>query len=206
MTKPQSKSTGRSVGRTIVLLAALTLVAAGCSSSAEPSDPTTESPHETTPVGLSSDGPAGFAPAPQPGHGEELEDYLVRCIQSYGFAAERHGDAMFMPDVGDGAQREQLMQAYGLCNDLAAEMGLFIVRDMNNPADAAEQYWELVEVHSCLQEHGFPVENPPSEGSFIDSRGAWNPYYTLSFQDAKRGDELCPSDHWVDASYLDKSD
>lgn len=83
-------------------------------------------------------------------------------------------------DVASG-EEDIFNAALNACRDVVLESGDFFILGRTD-ADARRVYTGYMRVHQCLVDHGYPVDDPPSEEAFVASwvdgghRDDWHPY------------------------------
>lgn len=130
-------------------------------------------------------GESGMVPY---GSSEHL-GYLVTCVESAGFDVEiSDGGLLAKP----GSQESHYRTALAACEEAAIASGL--VRPLEPPDEAELSAWydAFMLSYECLVREGYPVSEPPSRDSYIESDGRnWHPYDRISGSDVE---SLCPQD------------
>jgi hypothetical protein len=165
------------------LLAGLVLGACGSSAA----DPDVAAPSPTVPVQepATTSGSSGFTATPPGAVGEFVEgsieflEWWVGCVAENGHVVEvMYGDPPGLNIVSSGAGR-----IADRCLETALEEGWFIRSPFDDSAEGNRILYPLyLQVHECLQEHGYPTVDPPSEEAFVEQgEGLWNPYAAFAY-------------------------
>lgn len=141
-------------------------------------------------TGSGAESPATGPTSPFKLTGDEFMVAMKACVEGKGFPVDVDVQQRgFSFDLGSDELVEQAKVAMRACTeevDPARANGPPHLNDQQ----LAQLYQYVVAQVNCLQEAGYPAEDPPSEQSFIDSGGLWDPYQSLSEQDISTGDDL----------------
>ncbi|MCQ3807429.1 MAG: hypothetical protein OXB92_01640 [Acidimicrobiaceae bacterium] len=104
-----------------------------------------------------------------------IDRLIGECVRSFGVevlepeAAYRSG--FYYYRFGDQFERVNAINA--ACERALADLGVLLIVDPNTFTIIYESY---IAVHDCLVENGFPVTDPPTLETFIDSPHSWTPW------------------------------
>lgn len=119
---------------------------------------------------------AGIDPALTSWSSNEHLQFLSDCLEEKGFHAEVNSRDQSIA-FGSPQQGEAASQAMTECMEAATARGL-----VDGPPEITEKnlriwYAAYQITQRCLIDHGYPVVNPPSVQSYVESRGEnWHPY------------------------------
>lgn len=127
---------------------------------------------------------------------EEWQSTQIECLTEAGYdvGETTDGQGIKYPEPTDDAMASSLNLAIYTC-----EMKYPVEQKYMAPL-STDQLEELYayrtgELLECLEDEGYPVsDDPPSETVFIQSKGAWSPYESISIaqNDAQRVNDNCP--------------
>lgn len=170
-----SRSVGGGHLGAFVLIGMFALVLAGCrdgSARPEPADP--------------SSLPA--SPVAQSAAEERSTQRMTKCLVEAGFLVTVATDGRL--EIESPAPGVSPREAVRTCQEKLITEG--VLPDPNMPpsrADLEDRYNSMLGIHECMQQHGFPTEEPPSLDVYIEGGGVWHPY----FVGPKNQDGLSPT-------------
>lgn len=149
---------------------------------------------------------------PLPYADEDLGDFLVRCYAEFGIVAvnlkREYPDAVITAPLAISTAPNQdpvaKQKASDECFAVAMDVGLAV--DWTDQDQLREVYRETIKLLECMDEHGYPTPDLPSEDVFVESQGAFDPYVKISGTAVHRQlAEDCPSEYYgiVDLSEID---
>ena len=121
----------------------------------------------------------------------------MECFRRYGFEGEIQDDLGILFDV-PAEQQDRFAEVNQLClKDEAAEFGMEL--GVPSEEELVKEFRALLYVRECMIAEGYPVDDPPSLETFVESGGsAWHPYN--AFMASGRASEFetlretCPQD------------
>ena len=135
-------------------------------------------------------------PAPVPG--EDPGDFMVRCFAEWGivvFNLKREfpdhqftsGLQLWAPDGQPYAP-----EANHTCYRILQDHGL--AYDEDDPQQLAQMYQVLLDLLRCLDEHGYPAFDPPSEEVWMETKGDYDPFLGMGIWSALDATKDCPTE------------
>jgi len=122
---------------------------------------------------------------------EEHMSYLMSCVESAGF--EVTPDLVHLGyTVHAGAQEDRFFKVDAACGQAAIDSGLVASRSNPSRESLVVDYRAKLVQYQCLADHGFTPLGPPSEESFLDSGGMWDPFSGVGSAQFSEAEVVCP--------------
>ncbi len=115
---------------------------------------------------------------------DDLTIWLYDCIVEAGLNPELQLDWPYGAQIASNTFTEADATLYDKtlsdCQARAREEGVARPLDyVKTEADWAVEYDRRLTSHSCLQDAGYDVEDPPSLAAYVDGDGIWSPHTRL---------------------------
>jgi hypothetical protein len=123
---------------------------------------------------------------------DEYIPLLAACLREHGWPAEIRADGGLSVDSLADDQRQAFMAARGECE---AEIGSLPPAPPLDEEQIRQRYEFLLGARQCLIDLGYPISDPPTVETFIETyaTGPWSPFNDLA-------DQTTSEHEWLEAN------